>query len=129
MKTIHLILLVTLVGCASKPVLYPNTKYKAVGKEKAKKDVNMCMSDAEEFLESSKGKQIAKGAAAGGIIGAVVGGVTGLLTGDVKGAMTRSTAIYGVAGATGAAISPDRLRQTYTNKCLGDKGYKVLGWD
>lgn len=125
----YLILMSILISCASKPVLYPNSKFKTVGKEAAKKDIDKCMSDADEYLESSKGKQVAKGAAKGSVFGAVMGGVTGLITGDVEGALVRGAAIGAAGGATGEAISPDRIKQSYTNKCLSDQGYRVIGWD
>lgn len=127
MKTI--LMLIFLVSCASKPVLYPNQKYKKAGKENAQKDIDSCMDDAKKFLKSSKGKQILKGAGQGSIFGAVLGGVTGLITGDVEGAVARGALFGGAAGATGEAISPDRLRQAYTNRCLANKGYQVMGWD
>jgi hypothetical protein len=42
-----------------------------VGKEVAKKDIDQCIADADEYLKSSKGKNIAKGAACGGAAGAL----------------------------------------------------------
>ncbi len=77
MKIVFLLLL--LVSCASKPKLYPNEKLKAVGKATAEKDVVQCIDDAEKYLESTKGKQIAKGAGAGAAIGAAIGVVYTLL--------------------------------------------------
>ncbi|MCB9091979.1 MAG: cell envelope biogenesis protein OmpA [Halobacteriovoraceae bacterium] len=118
-----------LCGCSSNPVLYPNQKYKKVGKEKAKRDIQVCKDESEEFLESSKGKQILKGAARGGIFGTIMGGVTGLITGDVGKGLAQGAVIGGAAGATAEAISPDELRRAYVNTCLRDKGYRVLGWD
>lgn len=129
MKTINLFILLTLVSCASKPVLYPNSKYKSVGAETAKKDIQSCTDDADNFLESSKGKQILKGAGQGSAFGAIMGGITGLITGDFESSLVQGAAIGGVAGATGEAISPDRLKKSYINTCLGKKGYRVLGWD
>lgn len=123
------LLLLFLLSCASKPILYPNQKFKTVGKKNAKQDINACMADADEFLESSKGKQILKGAGRGSIFGAVLGGVTGLITGDVQGSALRGAAFGGAAGATGEAISPDRLKRSYTNQCLAKEGYQVIGWD
>jgi outer membrane lipoprotein SlyB len=123
------LLMVTLVACASKPTLYPNDKLKSVGKEAAQKDVDQCIADAEEYLKSGKGKQIAKGAGAGAAIGAAVGVVSGLFTGDIGGSVVRSSAVGAGAGAAGGAITPDQLKQRYVNQCLADQGYRVLGWD
>lgn len=71
MKYICLILLIA--SCASRPQLYPNQKFKSSGKEIAKKDIDSCMVQAEEYLKSSKGKQVAKSAGAGAAIGAAIG--------------------------------------------------------
>ena len=53
----------------------------------------------------------------------------GFIFGDVKRAVTSGAAVGGVAGAAGGAISPDQLKQAYTNKCLRDQGYEIVGWD
>ena len=116
-------------GCSSSPKLYPNKEYEKVGKAKADKDVEKCMAKADIFLESSKGKQILKGAGKGSIFGAVIGGVTGLLTGDIVQGLASGAVIGGAAGATGEAISPDRLKQSFVNRCLSKKGYEVIGWN
>jgi hypothetical protein len=124
-----ILLLSFLVACASKPVLYPNRKLKKVGKEASQLDINTCMNESEEFLESGAAKKILKGAGSGSIFGAAVGAVSGLITGDVLGGLSSGAAVGAVGGGVGAAISPDQLKQSYVNKCLSDKGYKVIGWD
>lgn len=122
-------LLLVIASCASRPQLYPNDKYKAVGKEVAKADIDQCMADADKFLESSKGKNIAKGAGAGVAIGGVIGAVSGVFTGDVLGGAARSAAVGGAAGGTVGALSPDEIKHRFVNECLAEKGYRVLGWD
>lgn len=124
-----LIILISLIGCASKPVLYPNSKYEKVGEDIAKKDIQKCIDKADKFLKSSKGKQIVKSAGSGAFVGAAMGVVTGLFFGDVKRAVTSGAAVGGTAGAVGGAISPDQLKMAYTNKCLKDQGYEIVGWD
>lgn len=124
-----IISLILVVSCASRPKLYPNKYYKSQGKEMAEKDIKQCMDDADEFLESSKGKQILKGAGRGSIFGTIMGGVTGLITGDIGKGLVQGAALGTAAGATGEAISPDRLKQSYVNTCLSEKGYRILGWD
>lgn len=121
--------LVLLFSCASRPKLYPNDKYKAVGKEVAKTDIDQCIADADKFLESSKGKNMAKGAGAGAAIGGVIGAVSGIFTGDVVGGAARSAVVGGAAGGTVGALSPDQIKQRFVNECLAEKGYRVLGWD
>lgn len=128
-KTTSLILFIFLFSCASKPVLYPNKKYKKVGEASATKDVEKCMDDADKFVKSSKGKKILKSAGKGSVVGAAMGAVSGLIFGDLKKAAISGAAIGGVGGGVGQAISPDRLKQSYTNRCLSKKGYEVIGWD
>lgn len=129
MKKLLIICLFILTSCSSQPVLYPNRKYKKVGKDRAKADINICMDEADKFLESRKGKKILKSAGKGAFIGSAVGLISGLFTGDIKGSLTRGAALGGVAGAAGSSISPDQLKQRYVNDCLGKKSYRVLGWD
>lgn len=129
MKYLILALLLSLTSCASRPQLYPNQKLKSVGKEAAKKDIDKCIAEAEDYLESSKGKQIAKGAGAGAAIGAVMGAVGGMFTGSMGRGLIRGGAIGAAGGGTAGALSPDQIKQRYVNQCLADKDYRVLGWD
>lgn len=128
LKLALLILIVAITGCASKPKLYPNSTYKS-DPEKAKVSIDQCMADSETYLESSKGKQVTKGAGAGAIIGGAMGAVSGIFTGNIVRGATQGAAIGGAGGAAGGAISPDQLKRNYVNQCLGEKGYQVLGWD
>ncbi|WPU64746.1 hypothetical protein [Peredibacter starrii] len=125
----YLLLLILVVSCASKPQLYPNQKLKSVGKETAKKDTDQCIADADAYLESSKGKQVAKGAGAGAAIGAAMGAVSGVFTGNMGRGAVRGGAIGAAGGGTAGAIKPDELKRRYVNQCLAEKGYQVIGWD
>lgn len=123
------VVILTLAACASKPQLYPNQKLKLVGKDVADKDVEKCMADAEAYLKSSKGKQVAKGAGAGAAIGAAMGAVSGLFTGNVGRGVVRGGAIGAAGGGAAGAVSPDQIKQRFVNQCLAEKGYQVIGWD
>lgn len=116
-------------GCSSKPVLYPNATLKDVGKTQASRDIEVCMSDADEYLESPKAKKILGSAGSGAILGGAIGAVSGLLTGDFGSGLGRGAAIGATAGGVGQAISPDQLKRSYVNRCLADKGYQVMGWE
>jgi uncharacterized membrane protein len=131
MKNSHffLIILVVFSSCASRPQLYPNAKYKTAGKEVAKKDIDKCMADADTFLESSKGKKIAKGAGGGAAIGAAMGAVWGAFSGNMARGAVRGGAVGAAGGAAGAAMTPDQIKHNYVNQCLGQLGYQVIGWD
>lgn len=126
MKKINLILIALMfLGCASKPRLYPNSKYKSVGEAQANRDIEACEADSEQYLEGTKGKQIARGAGTGAAFGAVLGAISGRgLEGAARGA------VGGAAiGATAGAVSPDVLKKRFVVKCLSEKGYEVLGYD
>tara|TARA_R110002049_G_scaffold167474_5_gene333629 strand:- start:2003 stop:2398 length:396 start_codon:yes stop_codon:yes gene_type:complete len=116
-------------GCSSKPVLYPNSKLKNVGKTRGEQDVNSCLADADEYLESPKAKKILGSTGKGAVLGGAIGAVTGALTGNLGSGLARGAAIGGTAGGVGQAISPDELRRSFVNRCLADKGYQVLGWE
>lgn len=129
LKIMSCFLLLILMACASKPKLYPNEKLKAVGKEASEKDVKKCIAEADEYLESSKGKKVAKGAGGGAVIGGAIGAVGGMFTGNFGSGLMRGGAIGAAAGGASGAISPDDMKRRYVNQCLGEKGYQVLGWD
>ena len=124
-----ILILLLLVSCASRPKLYPNQKLKSVGKEASQKDIEFCIAEADKYLESSKGKQIAKGAGGGAAIGAAIGAVSGLFTGNLGRGLVQGGAMGAAGGAVGGAISPDQLKRRYVNQCLAEEGYQVLGWD
>lgn len=125
----YLVILFLIISCASKPQLYPNQKYKSAGKEVASKDIDQCMADADAYLKSSKGKQVAKGAGAGAAIGAAMGAVSGMFSGNMGRGMVRGGAIGAAGGGTAGALSPDEIKHRYVNQCLAEKGYQVIGWD
>ncbi|HLT22720.1 MAG TPA: hypothetical protein VKZ84_04725 [Bacteriovoracaceae bacterium] len=124
-----IIILLLLVGCASKPTLYPNAHYKSVGKKAAQTAIDQCMKESEEYLKNSKTKQVGKSAGVGAAIGAAWGVVSGLFTGDYGRGIVRGATVGGAVGATSGALSPDQIKQRYVNQCLADQGYQVIGWD
>lgn len=129
MKVLFLFLLLGLVACSSRPTLYPNDKLKTVGKDAAEEEVDKCLADADAYLKSSKGKNIAKGAGAGAIIGGAMGAVAGMFTGNVGGSLARGSAIGAAGGGATGALTPDQVKRNFVNQCLADKGYRVIGWD
>lgn len=127
--TLLTLLLFTLSSCASRPKLYPNETLKAKGKEASETDIDMCMKDAETYLDSSEGKKIVKSAGFGAAVGGAMGAVAGAFYGDISGGAARGAAIGGTGGAVSGSLTPDQLKHRYVNQCLADKGYNVIGWD
>ena len=121
--------IILLCSCASKPVLYTNQKFKRLGKEKSQKEIELCMAEADEYLESGKGKKVAKGAGAGAAIGGAMGAVAGIFSGDLAKGAFQGAAIGGAGGGAAGAMSPDEIKRAYVNQCLEEKGYQVIGWD
>lgn len=119
----------TIFSCASRPRLYPNRKLKKVGMDHAQKDIDHCMQESEQFLESDKGKKMLKSGGFGALVGGTVGAVGGLFSGDIMGGAARGAAMGGAGGAVAGGLSPDELKMRYTNRCLSEKGYSVLGWN
>ncbi len=126
-----------LSSCASyRPVLDENSKYKKVGEARAERDIDMCLSKADSYLEKHKSGRMKNAAIRGAGQGAVIGGVVGLLSGG-RGDTALGGAVLGAGvGAAGGALGestkdkwkPDELKQRYVQSCLARKNYAVIGW-
>jgi outer membrane lipoprotein SlyB len=128
------IIALALAGCAAqRPVLYPNAKFKQVGAESARRDVDDCIRQAEQFGAKHGGsdkavRRGAEGAAIGGVTGAVAGAVG---RGSVGERAVQGAAIGGAAAGTQGAIhsdEPGELHRNFVQRCLRDRGYEVIGW-
>ena len=123
-----------LAGCAhsQSPVLYPNAKLQQVGKGQADRDVAACRQMADEYVSNPMAKDAAKGGAIGGVGGAAVGAVAGAVTGHGAG---RGAMVGAATGATAGAVhgadkdvGPTPVYKGFVNRCLGERGYEVVGW-
>ena len=126
--------LLALGGCASSqsPVLYPNAKLKQVGREQASRDIEECRKLADDYVQSTAAKDVAKGAAVGGAAGAAIGAVGGAVSGRGAGIGAAIGAATGAtAGAAHGAVKqtePSPVYKRYVDRCLGERGYEVIGW-
>ena len=136
--SIVLITSLSLISCASyRPIFDPNQKYKDVGDVQAEKDADICMKEADQYLEDSKKRRMAKEAGRGAVTGSIFGGIFGFLFGgNVKGLAVGIAAGAGIGAASGAGgvvsednLKPDRIKQRYTINCLARQGYDVIGWE
>ena len=134
---LHLVTFVialALTGCAAqRPVLYPNAKLKQVGEPAARRDVDDCIRQAEDFGARHGGaeraaRQGGAGAAVGGVTGAVAGAVG---RGNVGERAVQGAAVGGAAAGTHGAIHSDQpgdLHRNFVQRCLRDRGYEMIGW-
>ena len=132
MNTILLVIsILSLAGCATGPVLYPNAHLQKVGEAQAHKDIAACKALADQYVKSDAGIKAAKDTAIGAAGGAVIGGAAGAVTGNLgRGA--------GIGAATGAASGlvrgiikgsePTPLFKNFVDRCLREKGYDPIGW-
>lgn len=118
------ILSLALVSCASKPSrpeLYPNQVYKDRA-ENRQSDIDECLKEAEAYAKTAEGEKLQKSANSGSIgtsIGLGFGaGGSGLGLG------------FGVGGGGHSRLSgEEQVRRNFTNQCLVNKGYQIVGWD
>jgi outer membrane lipoprotein SlyB len=125
--------LAVLCGCASqRPVLYPNAHYEAVGPKAADADIDQCMQLAKEQVgRATPGAKVATDTSVGGGSGAAIGAAAGA----VRGHAGRDAAAGAAAGATAGLLhglfrsrEPDPVFRGYVQTCLGERGYKTIGW-
>ncbi|HOD28612.1 MAG TPA: cell envelope biogenesis protein OmpA [Syntrophales bacterium] len=130
-KILLLISILSLAGCATGPVLYPNAHLREVGEAKAHGDIAECEALADQYVQSDAGVQAAKDMAISAGGGAIVGGVAGAVVGHLGRGV-------GVGAATGAAAAlvrgvirasePSPLFKSFMDRCLQERGYEVIGW-
>jgi outer membrane lipoprotein SlyB len=138
--------LVLLAGCASngaasasaRPVLYPNATLNRVGDAQGRMEANACMSRAQASglnpMQNTHevGRRAGEGAAVAGVASAVGALITGRGSEGVFRAGAAGAAVGGSAGAVSGAFHNDRPNSVYRNfvqRCLGEKGFEVIGWN
>ncbi len=128
--------LLLVAGCASpEPVLYPNDHLAYVGKAAAEEDVDDCRHMAES-AGANRGEGTGEQAAGGALAGGAIGGAAGAAGGAVVGSAGRGAAIGAASGAAAGFMrglfkgsKPSQAYRNFVNRCLGDRGYEVVGWD
>ncbi|MFA6162788.1 MAG: glycine zipper family protein [Methylobacter sp.] len=131
-----LVIVLAMEGCAStRPVLYPNEHFNAVGSEAAERDIASCI-DLAEAAGADSGDSDAGQAAAQTAGGAAVGAAAGAVGGAVVGAVGSGSAIGAASGATAGILhwifsKPERSPafENFVNRCLEERGYQTVGWD
>lgn len=133
---VALVIALAVASCAStRPVLYPNEHFTAVGSEVAQRDIASCMDLAEsagaDAADSSAGQAAAR---TGG--GAAIGAASGAVGGAIGGSPGTGAAIGAATGATAGLLhwvfsKPRRSPafENFVNRCLQERGYQPVGWN
>jgi outer membrane lipoprotein SlyB len=114
-----------LSSCASKPSrpsLYPNQMFKERG-DKANVDIDECLKASEEYLQTPEGQKLAENSNTTSIgtsigFGMSSGGASGIGIGLGVG-----------SGRTSQLSGEEQVRRNFTNQCLVNKGYQIVGWN
>ncbi len=124
-----------LVGCSSaptRPVLYPNEHYQQTGNEAAQAAVASCQQQARDFgLQETTQSDVAGSAGRGAVVGGVAGAAWGLVRGDVAEIAAAGAAAGAAGSAAASSMAGRKASSTYerfVDKCLGEAGYEVIGW-
>ena len=135
-----------LAGCAAtgsaspaaRPVLYPNATLNRVGDAQGQSEAVACMARAESagLRPDEKNNQVARSAGQGAATAGVASAVGALIFGrggeGVLRAGAAGAAIGGSAGAVQGAFRSERpssVYRSFVQRCLGDKGFDVIGWN
>jgi hypothetical protein len=127
-------------GCsARRPVLYPNEQVNKVGDAAAQRDIDDCMSRAQQYVKSGgHAGQVAQQAGGRAAVGAGVGAASGAVGGAIGGNPGEGAAIGAASGATAGILSSifdswhgqevDPVYANFVDRCLRDRGYEPIGW-
>ena len=131
-----LALTIVLAGCTGnevRPVFYPNAHSEAQGQAQRERDINDCMSLAEQVgIGRNRDGEVGKKAAGGALVGGIASGAWGLVRGDAGERALAGALAGGAAGGVKGGIDSTRLNPTFkrfVERCLGDRGYEVIGWE
>ncbi len=122
-----------LAACSHpRPVVYPDERYKAGGEAAAKADADLCLKEAKAYLKANPAKRVAKRTGVGAMFGAAMGAVFGAFTGNYRRAIAEGAAVGAAGGLLHGAYeagSPDEIQRGYTQRCMAEKGWSVIGWE
>jgi outer membrane lipoprotein SlyB len=131
MKCLPWILAVMLLAsCATQPVVVAREGQQPSAGAAPQADVDACLAEAKQAVESDRAKEVAANTAEGAVVGGAVGAATGAVLGQGRGA--GAGAAGGAAGGFVRSMlrwnDPDPVEKGYVNRCLRKRGYDVLGW-
>ena len=136
---------VLLASCAAtgphspqaRPVIYAATAPTPATQQRQQAETDECIqrATAQGLTPDEKNNEAAtraaKGAAAGGVGAAVGALVTGRGVDGAVRAGAAGAAVGGSVGAVSGAMNerPNATYRNYVQRCLGDKGFQVIGWN
>jgi hypothetical protein len=119
-----------LASCTTQPVVVAREGKQPSTSAAPQADVDACLAEAKQAVESNRAKETAANTADGAAVGGAVGAATGAVLGQGRGA--GAGAAGGAAGAFMRSMlrwrDPDPVEKGYVNRCLRQRGYDVLGW-
>ena len=132
-------------GCAAtgpnspsaRPVIYSSAAPTAAAQAQHQAGVDECIgrAQAQGLTPDEKNNEAANRAGKGAAVGGVAAAVGALVTGRGVEGVIRSgaagAAVGGAAGGVSGAMSerPSATYRNYVQRCLGDKGLQVIGWN
>jgi outer membrane lipoprotein SlyB len=125
-------------GGAGQPVLYPNATLQRVGDAQGRAEVQSCMARARAAglgpVQSSN--EVARRAGEGAATAGVASAIGALITGRGGEGLLRAGAVGAAVGGSAGAVSgafhndrPNPVYRSFVQRCLGEKGFDVIGWN
>lgn len=106
----------------SRPQLYPNQTLKDRGPEKSQADIDECLKESDAYLKTPEGEKLRKSANSSSVGTSIGFGFGGGGTGVGLGVGVGS-------GGSRRLSGEEQVRRNYTNQCLVNRGYQLVGWE
>ena len=142
---VTLVVLAVLAGCAAtgpnspsaRPVIYTAAAPSPAAQAQQQAATDDCIgrAQAQGLTPDEKNNEAATRAGKGAAVGGVAAAVGALVTGrNVEGVIrsgATGAAVGGAAGGVSGAMNerPNATYRNYVQRCLGDKGFQVIGWN
>lgn len=118
---ITLFFLASCSSTPSRPELYPNETLSEKGPEVAQHDIDDCLNKANEYLKTPAGEKLKDSIGTSSLHTSVGFGFGSGGTGMGIGLGSRSSRLPRLSGE-------EQVRRNFTNQCLVNKGYQIVGW-
>ncbi|MBT9476147.1 glycine zipper family protein [Polaromonas sp.] len=125
-------------GGAGQPVLYPNATLQRVGDVQGRVEAEGCMARARAagLGPTQSSHEVARRAGEGAATAGVASAVGALITGRGGEGLLRAGAVGAAVGGSAGAVSgafhrdrPNPVYRSFVQRCLGEKGFDLIGWN